>query len=432
MNPLRLHLHAALGLAPLLMAACNGAKDDCADDDCDPVDTDVADDTDVVDTDVADDTDAVDTDVADDTYGSDDTDVEDTDVDTDGDTDVVDTDTDPPVLVTCTPVGDGHAHVAGGGTFDGSTEWRVCLPIPSSDPSCLAAGAPGGPRTDQLLTALCDGVAGCDSFWALYSITCGPYDEAGACCYNVVPGPGAVVGRPFATDEGFRTARAAARGGWSGSVEDLGRDDAAAAAWAVHALGEHASVASFASFVAELLALGAPAELVRDAIAAMQDEVRHAELAFGIASALAGESLGPTPLPTTDARRRATPSEVLRAVIVEGCVGETVAAHDAGVRRDLGCAPPVRAALAQIADDEARHAALAWRTVRWILGAHPSLRADADEAFVSAVAARRGAAGTGEPANPWLGLHDDAAQAAAARRALDEVVVPLWADLRGA
>ena len=38
----------------------------------------------------------------------------------------------------------------------------------------------------------------------------------------------------------------------------------------------------------------------------------------------------------------------------------------------------VQAVLARIAEDESRHAALAWRTVRWILETHPDLRSELD------------------------------------------------------
>ena len=40
----------------------------------------------------------------------------------------------------------------------------------------------------------------------------------------------------------------------------------------------------------------------------------------------------------------------------------------------------------EIAEDETRHAALAWRTRSWLLDAHPELRAVADEALADATA----------------------------------------------
>jgi hypothetical protein len=48
---------------------------------------------------------------------------------------------------------------------------------------------------------------------------------------------------------------------------------------------EHASVAAFARFTLDLLALGAPADLVQSAQQALGDEIAHAELCFGLAGA---------------------------------------------------------------------------------------------------------------------------------------------------
>src|SRR4051812_25046287 len=93
-------------------------------------------------------------------------------------------------------------------------------------------------------------------------------------------------------------------------------------------LGEHASVAAFARFVLHLLSLGAPPELLLDAIQAMKDEVQHARLCFGIARQLTGRAASPGPM---DLARvfdtRDEPGAIMRAAILEGCFGETVAAR---------------------------------------------------------------------------------------------------------
>src|SRR5262249_8650748 len=132
-------------------------------------------------------------------------------------------------------------------------------------------------------------------------------------------------------------------------------------------------------FALELLAAGAPASLVEAAHRAALDEVRHARLCLGLASAYAGAPLGPAPFPfdgrvegsadpadnSAPAARGGRGGEAL----TEGCVGETLAA--ALAMEQLGRAedPAVRAALAIIAEDEARHAELAWRAVAWAVRA---------------------------------------------------------------
>src|SRR5688572_10054793 len=74
----------------------------------------------------------------------------------------------------------------------------------------------------------------------------------------------------------------------------------AAEYWANAGLFEHASVAAFARFALQLLALGAPADLVASAQAAMADEIEHARLCFGLAWRYRGRSVGPSALPIAD------------------------------------------------------------------------------------------------------------------------------------
>lgn len=143
---------------------------------------------------------------------------------------------------------------------------------------------------------------------------------------------------------------------------------ALAAAWLEDALREHASIAAFSRATIELLAVGAPPELVEGCQHATLDEIDHARRCFAIATAYAGRPLGPGPLPALAPRGKDLVGLALDT-FVEGCVGETIAAlvaERAGERtRDAA----VRATLGVIAEDEARHAALAWRTIAWAVQA---------------------------------------------------------------
>src|SRR6185503_14191984 len=60
-------------------------------------------------------------------------------------------------------------------------------------------------------------------------------------------------------------------------------------------------------------------------------------------------------------------AELAVAAVHEGCVGETLAAALASERSERASDPFLRRALAKIAEDETRHAALAWRTVAWAI-----------------------------------------------------------------
>lgn len=135
--------------------------------------------------------------------------------------------------------------------------------------------------------------------------------------------------------------------------------------WLGVARMEHASVASFARFVHELMGFAAPPDLLADALAAAADEVRHAEQTFAIASAYAGEPIGPGALRVDDLRATRDPELFVTRLIVEGCVGETLGVAEALALLEQQLDPVLRPRLEQIAADETRHAALAWRTLRW-------------------------------------------------------------------
>lgn len=186
------------------------------------------------------------------------------------------------------------------------------------------------------------------------------------------------IGRPLRIDALPRVAPAAARSDWSAAIAPtLPADPAVRASLAAHwtrvAALEHASVASFARFTLQLLALGAPAELVLATQEAAADEVRHARFAYGLASAYAGAAVGPGPLPLHDAMPALDAAGVLAALVEDACVGETLGAAEARSAAE-GCVDlAVGAGLHAIAEDEVRHAALAWRTLRWLLDTHPEL-----------------------------------------------------------
>lgn len=185
---------------------------------------------------------------------------------------------------------------------------------------------------------------------------------------------GCAIGRPFLVDGEARTAPLARRADWcqgglAPSLEGIDgslRDDLAAA-WEHIARMEHASIAAFARFSLQLLSLGAPADLIERTNSAMTDETRHARAAFALASAYRGRKIGPGALSPDGALDGGDVATIVRLVIREGCVGETVAAVEAGEAEANAGDPVVRSVLAMIANDESEHAELAWRTLRWAL-----------------------------------------------------------------
>jgi hypothetical protein len=148
---------------------------------------------------------------------------------------------------------------------------------------------------------------------------------------------------------------------------DASLREALAERWARIACMEHASIAAFARFALQLLALGAPAELVESASDALADETRHARACFALASRYAGRNIGPGPLAIEGSLAASSLEEILVLTVREGCIGETVAALETLEASKHASDPVVRGLLERISADETRHAQLAWRFVVWAL-----------------------------------------------------------------
>jgi hypothetical protein len=189
-----------------------------------------------------------------------------------------------------------------------------------------------------------------------------------------------------------------------------------------------ASIASFARFALDLLAVGAPAELVVAAQRAMGEEVVHARLAFGLASRYGGVAVGPGPLAQPPAQPR-TLEEIVVAAVVEGCVGETIAAARAEHARQAARDEAVAGVLAVIARDERRHAQLAWRFVSWAVRRHPALQRAVARAFATVDVSGAGAGCDDDPRLRGHGVLGTEESLALAREIVEEVVLPCAAAL---
>ncbi|MFY0532954.1 ferritin-like domain-containing protein [Nannocystis pusilla] len=183
------------------------------------------------------------------------------------------------------------------------------------------------------------------------------------------------IGRPLVVAGTARTAPAVARADWLTEI-DLPSDlpsavqAAIASHWAAVAALEHASVASFAAVTLDLMTLGAPPDLLAEAQRAALDEIEHARFAWSLASLWSGRPLGPGPLALDGFPLRHVLEDIVETLVRDGCVGETLGAAEAQLCAELAAHPVLAARLAGIASDETRHAALAWRTLRWLLASH--------------------------------------------------------------
>lgn len=201
---------------------------------------------------------------------------------------------------------------------------------------------------------------------------------------------------------------------------------ALSASWLHAAQMEHASIASFGQFALQLLALGAPAELVEKAHVAALDEIEHARICFALASAYASERYGPGSLDAVTDGCSSDLQTIVCANVEEGCVGETLAALEAREAARRATDPIVRAALEAIAFDEEQHAQLGWAVWGWALGVAPEVKEASESAFERAIASTRAGLpndATGEELEPHGRLANSTRRALALRN-IDEVLTP--------
>ena len=319
-----------------------------------------------------------------------------------------------------------------------------CVPAPERGPSKPAKGAPQCPEAVNLAIDTRENPGPFDA--APFARTNASPSEA--CCYSVATPRRCPTdmyeshgeckyptrGRPLRDGGTLVTASVAARGDWRDAIalhtegEGAGTRARAARAWTREGAAEHASVAAFARLTLELMAVGAPAALVGDACRAARDEVRHATLAYGIASALGGSDVGPGALAMSTGAASSTLSELATASFLDGCVEETVAAMcaaEAGRRSHGGS---IADALQEITEDETRHAELAYRILAWTLGRdasgeiHAAIRGALDDVrrATPAPEASDPAADALEP----FGILSAASTAAVRAQVLTEVVIP--------
>jgi hypothetical protein len=244
----------------------------------------------------------------------------------------------------------------------GGADADPCTPIlldagAEADRCGLLAYAPCGPPKGVQPTgdSVCSfSVAQCGYFCADFYFSChatdascvdGSIPESGAIFVDCVTCPGAAGRRPAGLDVARLVRPASTLGEYFACMAHL----------------EEASIRAFRDLKSELLERGAPRVLVRSAARAARDEVRHARLMRRLARRF-GRS---APRARVRPREARSLEAMVRENAVEGCVRETYGALLAGWQAAHAQDPEIAAAMARIAEDETRHAALSWAIARW-------------------------------------------------------------------
>lgn len=145
-------------------------------------------------------------------------------------------------------------------------------------------------------------------------------------------------------------------------TKDVAEPGSRAGAWFARAAQlEAASVDAFRILAGELVAHGAPSDLVADARRSAREEIRHA----AVMTRLAHRYGASFELPVVAPRACRPLFELALENAVEGCVRETYGAIEAALQAELAADPAVARAMRMIAKDEARHAELSWRIAAW-------------------------------------------------------------------
>lgn len=274
----------------------------------------------------------------------------------------------------------------------------------------------------MLVSTLRQRILGTLATSTLLTMACGGQttaSSAGSCC-----------GRPLVIDGTARVAEPAMRWDWAFAHAPAEVDGPTRAAlrdaWTRDALLEHASIASFATFTLELLALGAPPDLVRGAQASIADEIDHARLTFAIASSHADAPIGPGALDLGGLVPQTNLALVAAACVRDGCVNETIASAIAGAQAANAADPELRATLERISEDEGRHAELGWRFVQWALSLGKDDVRDAVLAAFDAPIAQGPSLPEGVDAAVWRanGRLLPSEHASVVRSVMDQVIAP--------
>ncbi len=125
---------------------------------------------------------------------------------------------------------------------------------------------------------------------------------------------------------------------------------------------EAASITAFEQLARELVLHGAPRPLVAAALAARQDEIRHARVTARHARRWGGRPR----VPKVAAQAPRSLVDVAVDNAIEGCIRETFGAASAHLCARQAGDPALRRSFAAIAIDETRHAALSWSLAQWL------------------------------------------------------------------
>ena len=137
--------------------------------------------------------------------------------------------------------------------------------------------------------------------------------------------------------------------------------------WRRRAAAEYLAVSTFSFLAVDLVAAGAPADVLSHAARSQLDEIRHAELAIRMVEIYGGQRIEPpagmSRLPYDKTRPKL--HQAVANTLLVSCVSETYATTVLIATRELTTDPVAHAVLTSIYSDEVMHARLGWSYLRY-------------------------------------------------------------------
>ena len=250
--------------------------------------------------------------------------------------------------------------------------YTVCTPLPADGTSCPSYVMYANPEDIVYLTV--GPPSGSFYNWNVID-GCGPdISKPNECCYvlNIGIEMMPVPGRPLMVKGQSRFAPAHINPlsvPVNHTISDVNYS-AIVGHWVEVAQLEHASIASFAQFTLNLMHHGAPVTLIQQATKAQLDEVKHTQMAIGVLKKL-GQHIELKAL-NIEGLACHSMETLLKETIRDACINESMAAGEA-LMLSMDKNAHFKDELQRIAMDETEHAALGWKTLKWILEVHPDL-----------------------------------------------------------
>jgi hypothetical protein len=197
-----------------------------------------------------------------------------------------------------------------------------------------------------------------------------PEASVSFCCYpidviNHDPEPCPVPGRPYLELGKAQQSRVFTN---QGSPHEGAPGAPRAHAWALAGAAEHASVAAFNRLSLQLLALGAPVELLGAVQQAALEEVSHTQACFKLAQEFGGSEVTVGAFPFAGAvDPHVDLTELAYAAVREGCLAETLGASVLASVVPSITDDAVKLVLAKLSQEESEHAVLSFRIVAWAI-----------------------------------------------------------------